>query len=234
MYPIKKFVNDRIKELGISKNEVVRRTGYTNISKGLRRLEQFLINTDTAGLVAPRLHKALEIPFCELEAKVIETRKIIKEKYEAEYEESLRQRDLAARAVYAPHLALFMERAVPTQICICGFTGGDSNRFIFFPKNFNELPTEEQNQLIQEKVDFAMNRFEQKGTVRFFGKIQWFVLSRYYDEPQEDRNVYDLEGNLISDATYAQRIIRNGVASVSLKRSRVDVTNMLGRFSKEK
>ncbi len=229
MYPIKKFVNDRIKELGISKNEVVRRTGYTNISKGLRRLEQFLSNTDTAGLVAPNLHKALEIPFSELEAKVIETRKIIKE----EYEESLRQRELAEREAYAPHLALFMEHAVPTQICICGFTGGDRNRFVFFPKNFNELPTEEQEQLIHEKVNFAMNRFEQKGTVRFFGKIRWFVLSRYYDEPQEDRNVYDLEGNLIFDATYEQRTIRNGVASVSLKRSRVDVTNMLGRFSKD-
>ncbi len=228
MYPIKKFVNDRIKELGISKNEVVRRTGYTNLTKGLRRLEQFLINTDTAGLVAPSLHKALEIPFCELEAKVSETRKIIAE----EYEESLRQREIVEREAYAPHLALFMEYVVPTQICICGFMGGDRNRFVFFSKNFNELPTKEQGLLIQEKVNFAMNRFEQKGTVRFFGKIQWFVLSRYYDESQQDRTVYDLEAKLIPDATYEQRVIRNGVARVFIKRSRVDVTDILGRFRK--
>jgi hypothetical protein len=36
---IETFVRGRCKELGLSRNELIRRCGYKNISKGLRRFD---------------------------------------------------------------------------------------------------------------------------------------------------------------------------------------------------
>jgi hypothetical protein len=60
---IETFVRGRCKELGLSRNELIRRCGYKNISKGLRRLDQLYSGEfkSGAGLIA-MLPAALDVP----------------------------------------------------------------------------------------------------------------------------------------------------------------------------
>jgi len=40
-YPLSILIYNRIKELNLSKKQIVERMGYKNISKGLRRLNEY-------------------------------------------------------------------------------------------------------------------------------------------------------------------------------------------------
>ena len=42
VYPIKLLIEDRRRLLGLTRQDVVRRAGYRNISKGCRRLDELL------------------------------------------------------------------------------------------------------------------------------------------------------------------------------------------------
>ena len=80
--PIQEPIGNRCYELGLSAPDVVRRAGYQNLVRGLRRL-QALRNGDletTKGLIA-QLPEALELPPEAITQAVEETRREIEVKF---------------------------------------------------------------------------------------------------------------------------------------------------------
>ena len=102
---IETFVEARRKELRLSKAELVHRAGCRNISKGMKRLEQ-LYSGDfrTAQGLISGLPAAIEVPFCQIESAIIESKNRVAE------DERLRRvaearKEQAALAFYAKIIA---------------------------------------------------------------------------------------------------------------------------------
>ena len=186
MNPITILVCTRMKELNLARKDMPSRLGYTNISKGMRKLEQFLEAAEPHQLIEEQLPSALELPEEIVREAIEKTRRLIKEAEEA-----------ARRAAFRPHLYVVTERDIPSQICICGMVGGHRYKIVKLPEDFNELPPERQDLLIRTGNNESIQR--ENGSMNFFGKILYYVLLRDYDEEVEDRLVYDTTGTEIMD-----------------------------------
>lgn len=122
---MRKLIEDRCRELGLTPTDLVRRAGYSNTAKGLRRL-QALLNGDldsTEGLIA-KLPEALNLPPEVITQAVEETRSQIDEKEEEAY-----------RANFKPHAIILTEHTIPTQICFALLTGASLHLRIDFDLN---------------------------------------------------------------------------------------------------
>lgn len=205
MYPSEAFLRERIKATGLSPREIALRAGYANITKGIRRLEEFLRQGRGGGQLAGRLPEILGFPAAALEEKLRETEAVLEREQEA--------RD---RAGYRPHLFARTERDCPSQLVLCALTGGLRWRVLELPAYFASLSPWRQERVVRGLVQRMMHKTG--GGLHFFGKIRHFVLSREYDEPQEARTVYDLQGRLVPAASYADRSIHNGVLHVNFGR----------------
>ncbi len=100
------LIDDRCRELGLSRHDVVRRAGYTNLSKGHRKLDELLTGDlhHSRGLI-DRLPVALDVP-AEVVHKAVEATK--QQRWEAE--------DAAWRAGFVPHAIILTEHEKPTSI----------------------------------------------------------------------------------------------------------------------
>jgi hypothetical protein len=60
---IEVFVRNRLNDLGLAPTDLVRRAGYKNVAKGLRRLDELYAgNFESAHGLIERLPSALELP----------------------------------------------------------------------------------------------------------------------------------------------------------------------------
>jgi hypothetical protein len=112
---IEALVRDRCEELGLKPAELVRRCGYQNASKGLRRLEQLRAGNfaRTSGLVRT-LPAALEVSADVLDEAIEATERYLRECAEA-----------AWRAAFRPHAILITERTRPEPLFVAAFIGVD-------------------------------------------------------------------------------------------------------------
>jgi hypothetical protein len=216
MYPIEAFISTRIKELRLKKTDIARNAGYSNTAKGLRRLEEFTKTGKGTPQITSNIHTILCVPESAIVEKIEETQRIMEAEEEARF-----------RAAYFPHLYVRTERGIPSQICICGITGMHLRKQERFPDDFASRSIEEQDALIQKAIKRSLERGE--GGIPFFGKILGFVLSTSYDEPQESRRVFDIEGREITDASYKERHIGCGMIRVSINRGKTNITGILAK-----
>jgi hypothetical protein len=113
--PITALILSRSKELGLSRNALVNRAGYTNTSKGLRRLEQLCEGQfrSTRGLIQA-LPSVLEVS-PDVVAKAIEdTERQFADAKEAAYRKS-----------FVPHAIIITERNTPQPIFMAAMIGVD-------------------------------------------------------------------------------------------------------------
>ena len=112
---IEALVRDRCEELGLKPAELVRRCGYQNVSKGLRRVEQLRAGdfARTSGLVRT-LPAALEVSADVLDEAIEATQRYLRECAEA-----------AWRAAFRPHAILITERTRPEPFFVAAFIGVD-------------------------------------------------------------------------------------------------------------
>ena len=113
---IETLVRDRCVELGLKPVELVRRCGYQNASKGLRRLEQLRTGdfARTSGLLRT-LPAALQVPVDVVEAAIQATQRYLHEATEA-----------AWRAAFRPHAVIITERTIPQPIFMACMIGVDT------------------------------------------------------------------------------------------------------------
>ena len=115
LLPIKTLISNRCDELSLRPSELVRRCGYKNISKGLRRLEgvtQGCFNGSDAIIQA--LPSALQVAPDLVKEAVAATHRLIYEANEA-----------AWRAAFRPHAVILTEKDRPEQIFIAAIIGVD-------------------------------------------------------------------------------------------------------------
>jgi hypothetical protein len=162
---IEALILDRSKALGLSRPDLVRRAGFKNVAKGLRRLDELCggeLKT-TASLIAG-LPAALELPPDVITDTIRKTVQQLDEAARIAEEE----REAAWRKSFRPGAYLLGTETRPTQITIYGMTGG-SERWLKIPLD-----------LSQPAVTFAVQAFSvasRTPVVTFFGKTIGFIVN---------------------------------------------------------
>ena len=114
------LIVDRSRLLDLSRPDLVRRAGYKNIAKGLRRLDELLAgDLDKTRALIRALPAALDAPTEVVEHAIEETRRQIAEAQEA----AKKAREAAWRAAFRPHAIILAERTVPQPIFVAAIIG---------------------------------------------------------------------------------------------------------------
>ena len=180
--PIQTLVEDRRKELGLRKQDVVHRAGFKNLSKGCRRYDELLAGElHTARGLINRLPAALELPAETVTEAVDQTRQ---EFWEAE--------DGAYRAAFEPHAILITEHRIPTQITFAAITGADRRLWVNFEPGSSRIT------YIQQ----ALKAVKLRSPIRFCGAVVGLIVN--YSPDQAVR--FDLQGNAVEVLPAAYRL----------------------------
>lgn len=194
--PITALIIQRSNELGLSRAELVRRSGYTNISKGLRRLDE-LCDGDfrsARGLIQA-LPTALEVSSDVVAKAVEDTQRHFRETEEAAY-----------RSSFVPHAIILTDRKIPQPIFVAAIVGVDQLLRVDF--DLTKEPTTFMEQAfrgVREKIGKGSC-----GRIPAFGKPTGVVVNFSPDHAVE----FDLKGNPLR---VLERAHRPGTASFSLK-----------------
>ena len=114
------LITSRRQELGLTHAQLVKRAGYKNVTKGIRRLEGLLAgDLKTSRSLIQGLPAALNLPADLINRAVEETRRQIEQaRYRAAQEE-----EAAWRASFKPHAIILTERNRPEPIFVAAFIG---------------------------------------------------------------------------------------------------------------
>ena len=193
--PVTALISRRCKELHLRPVELVRRCGYQNVTKGLRRLDSLSQGyfAGTEGLVRG-LPVALEVPAQVVQEAVEETKRQIFEAKEA-----------AWRAAFKPHGVIVTERERPSQIFIAAILGVANLRRVDF--DLSQGPPS----FIQQALDGLRARVAKSGgVVTTFGRPTGIIVN--YSPDQAVR--FDLDGKPVEAMDRAYRL---GEATFHLK-----------------
>jgi hypothetical protein len=191
--PIATLVSGRCKELSLRPVELIRRCGYKNVSKGLRRLEHFCQGNFTGSDTLIRtLPAALDVPDEAIRKAVEDTQRQIHEAKEA-----------AWRAAFVPHAVILTESERPTQLFVAIFIGIERLRRVNF--DLSESPTT----YIQQALDglrHKLQRWKLQGwksdQIPTFGRPESVIVNYATDRAVR----FDLDGNAIEIFDRAYRL----------------------------
>jgi hypothetical protein len=184
---IEALVRGRCQELGLRPVELVRRCGYKNVSKGLRRLEQLRAGNfkSSFGLVVT-LPAALEVPVEVVKDTVEKTERYLHDSAEA-----------AWRAAFRPHAIIVTERSRPEPLFVAAFIGVDVLLRIDF--DLTAAPVT----FIKQSLDGLRQKLARwRGSLPAFGRPVGFIVNY-----SPDRAVrFGLQGNPIELFDRAYRL----------------------------
>jgi hypothetical protein len=118
--PISLLIIGRLRVLDLQRSDLLRRAGYKNIAKGLRRFDELLAGdlVKTRELIRA-LPAALNVPPEPVDQAIEETRRRI-----AEAQEAAEQPRLTVwRAAFKAHVIIVTERTVPQPFFVAAFIG---------------------------------------------------------------------------------------------------------------
>ncbi len=211
MYSIQKYVKSKMKEKGIKKAELVKRTGYSNISRGCNRFDSFMKGESYPDIFMKNLAASLDVPQEELN-EVIEKSKIeIQEDIERKRE---RQNDIDRRN-FSPYLYCHTERKIPSPIFVCAVTGADRMKKIMLPEYFTILSDEERDAQRRELIKRTMKSYE--GKIPGFGNILCFTEKLIFNDNEHELRVYNLKGDLIENPPPEFKKIYEGTTTLEHK-----------------
>ncbi|MEW6526372.1 MAG: hypothetical protein AB1444_06880 [Spirochaetota bacterium] len=209
MYAIHRFMHDIMHQKNLSKKEVARRLGYNNISKGIRRIDEFLDKATLNEHIICNLHSALDEPKEKILEKLQETKEEIAQEIQKQEKEK-RQNKEEEYKNFKPFLYCVTEKPKPSPIFICALTQSFLLKKVNLPSNFNELSIEQKQKamkdIIKEHYNFVQQRWS--GIIPAYGKILAYTLVPTYDYNEEDLPVYTIDGMLIeSPPRFFQNIV---------------------------
>ena len=185
---ISALVRSRCKELGLCPVELVRRCGYKNVSKGLRRLEQLRTGdlTRSAGLIR-MLPPALDVPVDVVKAAVEETQRYLRDSAEA-----------AWRAAFKPHAVIITDQERPSPLFVAAIIGVDLLLRVDFDLTASPVT------FVKQSLDGVRQRRQRwrGNSLPAFGKMVGFIVNFTPDFAVR----YDLEGNAVEQFDRAYRI----------------------------
>jgi len=207
MYSIQKFILNQMKEKGIKKAELVRRTGYRNMAKGCRRLDSFINGDEFNAEFINKLKSALDADNEEFEEKLRETEREIMR--EIDEQEELRRKN------FIPYLYCQTERFIPSPIFACAMIGADRMKKRMLPPDFASLPEKKRDRIRKEKIAEALELHN--GRIPTFGLIKCFTQRLEYIDKVAEREVYDLKGKLLPHPDEKHKLINEGRATLTVK-----------------
>ncbi len=182
---IARLIRKRTQDLGITRGELARRMGYTNVTTGCRRLDQIC-----AGDV-----KMAENLRVELARGLDVDAEVINDSIEYTRAKQLSAEDKAYRESFKPHAVILTEYKIPTQITFYAMTGGSRHRII----PFKEGSTPE--------TYAAQAREALPNVVRFLGRPIGYVVNYTPDFALK----FNKEGRLIGRLDRTFRVGQSGV-----------------------
>jgi hypothetical protein len=191
---IEALVRRRCADLGLNQRELIRRCGYQNVSKGLRRLEQLRVGDfkKSAGLI-DKLPAALDVPVEVIKQAVEDSQRYIREAEEA-----------AWRAAFRPHAIILTERERPQPIFVAALIGVD----VLLRLDF-DLSSGPDTFLAQALDGLRQRLVRWHDELPAFGRANGLIIN--YSPDQAIR--FDLEGNAVEHFDRAYRI---GVAQFAI------------------
>jgi hypothetical protein len=176
--PIDRLIARRLAVLNLSSVMLVERCGYSNISKGLRRLASLRAGdfTQASHLVAA-LSRALEVAAEEVRDSIEQTSA-----------ELSARRERAWRERFLPHAIILTERERPSQITIAIVCGFINFRRIDFPDG---MPTLGYVGFTRSEIGARLVRW--RGEAPTFGKPTGFIINYSPDSAV----AFDLEGTAL-------------------------------------
>jgi len=207
MYAIQEYVIRTMREKGLKRSEVVKRLGYTNVAKGCRRLDQLLQDLEYNRTIMNNLHAALGVPKHRVQEKLEETAR--------ELEQERLQEEERERRVFVPYLFCQTERRIPSPIFVCAILNAERMKFMYLPPDYNQRSASQQEEIRRALIAIRLGKND--GKIPSFGKITCFTLRREYDDREEEREVYDLEGNLMPRPPEGAKKITRGKATLTVK-----------------
>jgi len=200
-----------MQEKQISRVEFVNRIGYHNIAKGLRRFDEFIKENNFNKMILDNLHLALDESIEIVDCKFNETKIEIQKDIDAA--KSLQEE--FERKSFVPFLYCHTERRVPSPIFVCVVLGADRIKVQKLPHNYNLLSVNDQEILRKELIAKLIEKYN--GIIPTFGGIICFTLKRKYDDIEDEREVFDLNGILIPSPPAEYKKISIGSTSISIK-----------------
>ncbi|MBM0206591.1 hypothetical protein JNW90_28970 [Micromonospora sp. STR1s_5] len=176
--PIKALIDERSRDLGLSRQELVVALGYANIAKGVRRLRSVEGGDfEHAGHLMASLPNALQVPPETLVAAIQATTDVL----------GARARE-ACRRSFKPHAIIRTERTIPSQTTLAAFTHAE--RLLLVP-----LDTGQPRATWVRQALVTMNvRLRQfGGVIPFFGKPVGLTVAFTAERTAH----YDCEGRLL-------------------------------------
>ena len=214
--PIETLVRDRSNELGLGPTDVIRRAGYKNDSKGLRRLsELYQGNFDPSRGLIGKLPAALEVSPEEVGKAVEKSRQEIAEAEDARW-----------RAAFLPHAVILTERMRPQPLFIAAMIGIAELKRVDF--TLGSAPVT----YIQQALDGLQQKLKRwgRGYLPCFGRPTGFIVNYTPDWAVR----FDLDGQAIESFDTAYRL---GEATLSIrghKCSALQLQSVLGHGRKSK
>ncbi len=203
--PIETLVRQRARELGLGPTELIRRAGYSNVSKGLRRLgELYQGNFDSSRGLAGKLPSALELSPDDVWKAVRQSRRQIAEAEEARW-----------RSAFVPHATILTERARPHPLHIAAIIGiGELKRVDFTP---GSRPVT----YVQQALDGLQQKLKRwgHGQLPCFGKPVEIIINYTPDWAVR----FDLDGKGIESFDAAYRL---GEATLSISGRNVSAAEL--------
>lgn len=168
-YAVGRFIVGRAKALGLSRTDLVRRFGYTDLNSGHRALREFILTGITPRFIEKKLADVLEVEEAILDAVLIATAQQIRD----EAGTRILAREDAYRAAFRPHLQIQTARSIPSPIFIAALLGTARLRLIPLPdETFADADT--RDRAVKEVI--VGHYAEQQGHVSAFGEITGYVL----------------------------------------------------------
>jgi hypothetical protein len=216
-YSIGRFILERAQSLGMSRTELVRRLGYSQIGNGHRALGELL----TTGTVPPQIAKHLADALQVDEAIVAAVMAATARQQQDEASQRTLAREAAYRTAFKPHLRCETERAIPEPLFVAALlTSARLRRVPVCPETW-QMSADERDRLLKAAIQEHYR--ERRGYVPSFGAIVGYtavVLAGYridFGLP------YDLDGDSVGPLQPVERL---GEAALGIKRSDARLTGL--------
>jgi hypothetical protein len=194
--PIETLIRERAAELGLGPTELIRRAGYKNVSKGLRRLTELYQGDFEAsrGLIS-LMPDVLRLSAADVQNEVQNSRRQIAEAEEAKW-----------RAAFAPHAVILTERARPHGLFIVAMIGISELKRLDFA--LGSYPVT----YVQQALDGVQRKMKRwgRGQLPYFGRPDGIIINYTPDWAVR----FDLNGKAVESFDAAYRL---GEATLSVR-----------------
>jgi hypothetical protein len=180
--PVSQLIENRCRELSLNTNDFLRALGYKNISKGRRRLQEWVQGTKLKNI------KHVEKALCE--TLIIEPA-TLQDAMATTYAQIRHARDAEYARTFVPHAVFNTSYSRPTQIIACALTGGPKKWLVMeFEKDTNP-------------VTFVAQVLRQLPEgIPFFGHVLGFWINYTPSNCVE----FDLTGQTIAKFGYVKQV----------------------------